>query len=580
MLPWQERQGAELGGKYALRGKDEAAPERADAGGVDRAGRDVLVLGIGMAAIIMFVGTGGHLMPQVVRSLQGIGLPPDRVLSTALLLNIALIIFGLRRYRDLTDEVRERRRAEETARELSERDPLTGCLNRRSIGPAADLLMQTCAERGELVAFIMIDVDNFKRINDANGHSAGDAILKECARRITALLPDRALAARLGGDEFACVVPFHSAMAARVEEFAEQITREVARPVSLADADVEVTVSVGLARSDLSSNLSRPVDAHELLHMADVAMYQSKKAGKNRSMWFEPPMESELRFRNDLESAMRAGIPAGEFVPFYEQQIDLSNGRIIGFEMLARWRSPQFGLVGPEVFIPVAEEIGVIGRLSECLIRQALIDARSWAPELTLSVNISPIQLRDPWFAQKLLKLLVEANFPPSRLEIEITESSLHENVGMVRSLITSLKNQGIAISLDDFGSGYSSLAQLRTLPFDRLKIDRSFVTAMPGNRDSATIVQAISSLGEGLGLPITAEGVENAEVQEHLQKMGQFMAQGYLYGRPETAEMTAERLSKLGLMAEPEPAAIALAVAVAIEPVSPDEQQPLSGAA
>jgi len=557
-----------LVGKYDSRGKRDEPAQHPDAASVNRADRDVLVLGIGMAAIIMFVGTGGHIMPQVVRSLQGIGLPPDRVLSTALLLNIALIIFGLRRYRDLTAEVHERRRAEKTARELAETDPLTGCLNRRSIAPATEALMKACAERGELVAFIMIDIDNFKRVNDANGHGTGDVILKECARRIGALLPDRALLARLGGDEFACVVPFHSGMAERVDEFADRVTSEVARPVVLDDLTIEVTVSVGLARSDTSCDLTRAVDAQELLHMADVAMYQAKKAGKNRHCWFERPMESELRFRSELEQAMRTGIPAGEFVPFYEQQIDLRTGRIAGFEMLARWQSPRFGLVGPEVFIPVAEEIGLIADLSEMLIRQALADAREWAPELTLSVNISPIQLRDPWFAQKLLKLLIEANFPPSRLEIEITESCLHENVGLVRSLITSLKNQGVTISLDDFGSGYSSLAQLRSLPFDRLKIDRSFVTAMPGNRDSATIVQAITSLGAGLGLPITAEGVENLEVAEQLQGMGQFTAQGYHYGRPEPADKTRARLGALGMLAE------------AGRPGALTEPQPLSGAA
>lgn len=520
---------------------------------VDRAERDVVVLGIGMAAIIMFVGTGSNIMPQVVRSLQGIGLPPDRLLSNALLLNIALIIFGLRRYRDLAAEVKERRRAEEKARELAETDPLTGCLNRRSIGPATDDLMKTCAERGERVAFVMIDVDNFKRINDANGHSTGDAILRTCAARIGELIPERGLFARLGGDEFACVIPFHPGMADRIDELAERLIQEVARPVLLADLKVEVTVSVGLARSDLSPDLARTVDAQELLHMADVAMYQAKKGGKNRYCWFENPMESELRYRSDLERAMREGLLAREFVPFYEQQIDMASGRIVGFEMLARWQSPRFGLIGPEVFIPVAEEIGLIAELSEQLIRQALADAREWAPHLNLSVNISPIQLRDPWFAQKLLKMLVEANFPPSRLEIEITETCLHDNLGLVRSLITSLKNQGVAISLDDFGAGYSSLSQLRSLPFDRLKIDRSFVTAMPGNRDNATIVQAITSLGTGLGLPITAEGVESNEVVAELAKLGHFMGQGYLYGRPEPARETRNRLRKLGLLAEGE---------------------------
>jgi EAL domain-containing protein (putative c-di-GMP-specific phosphodiesterase class I) len=168
-----------------------------------------------------------------------------------------------------------------------------------------------------------------------------------------------------------------------------------------------------------------------------------------------------------------------------------------------------------------------------------------------LSVNISPVQLRDPWFAQKILKLLVEANFPPSRFEIEITESSLHENIGLVRSMITSLKNQGVQVSLDDFGTGYSSLTQLRSLPFDRIKIDRSFVTSLPGNRESATIVQSIVSLGDGLGLPITAEGIENEEVLAELRRFGNFKGQGYLYGRPATAEATGAELAQLDLLLE-----------------------------
>jgi diguanylate cyclase (GGDEF)-like protein len=513
------------------------------------AGRDLLLLCISMAAIIMFVGTGGVVMPQIVRSLQGIGVGPDRLLSNALLLNIALIIFGWRRYRALADEVRERSHAEAQARFLAETDPLTGCLNRRSIGPATNELLESCSERGELVAFIMLDVDNFKRINDFNGHSTGDAILKECARRIKTLMPNRGVLARLGGDEFACVLPFDPTQADRVDQFAERLIEEVARPVQTGDVTVEVTVSLGLTRSDFSVGDNVAVHAQELLHMADVAMYQAKKGGKNRYFWFETPMESELRFRNEIETGIRHGIGHGEFVPYYEQQIDLKTGQIAGFEMLARWHSPTLGNIGPEVFIPIAEEIGVIAELSEAIIRQALQDAKAWDPSLTLSVNISPIQLRDPWFAQKLLKLLVEANFPPSRLEIEITESCLHENLGLVRSLVGSLRNQGISISLDDFGTGYSSLAQLRSLPFDRIKIDRSFVATLPNNRDSATIIQAITSLGEGLGLPITAEGIESTEVAEELQRFGEFKGQGYLYGRPESAGQTVDRLGKMGLL-------------------------------
>ena len=209
------------------------------------------------------------------------------------------------------------------------------------------------------------------------------------------------------------------------------------------------------------------------------------------------------------------------------------------------------GLVSPDIFIPIAEEIGVIAEMSEHLIAQALRDASTWAPSLTLSVNISAIQLRDPWFAQRILKLLVEANFPASRLEIEITESCLHENIGMVRSLITSLKNQGVAISLDDFGTGYSSLAQLSSLPFDRIKIDRSFVSSINASKDATTIIKSITSLGEGMNLPITAEGIESREVLDELRTIGKFKGQGYLYGRPIDAKSVAILLAEKGLLVQ-----------------------------
>jgi EAL domain-containing protein (putative c-di-GMP-specific phosphodiesterase class I) len=195
------------------------------------------------------------------------------------------------------------------------------------------------------------------------------------------------------------------------------------------------------------------------------------------------------------------------------------------------------------MFIPLAEDLGVIGELSENLIRQALEDAKSWDPGLTLSANISPIQLRDPWFAQKLLRLLTECGFPPSRFEIEITESCLHENIAVVRSIITSLKNQGIKVSLDDFGTGYSSLAQLRALPFDRLKIDRSFVTELANEGANAELVSAIVALGRGLGLPIVAEGIENGEALAALRELGELKGQGYHYGQPEDGDATLQRL-------------------------------------
>jgi diguanylate cyclase (GGDEF)-like protein len=533
-----------------------------------KAERDLAALGIAVAAIVMFVGIGGSVLTQVVRSTFGSGESPDQLLTSALLLNIALIIFGWRRYRELTDEVSERRKAEDQARLLAETDPLTGCLNRRSIAPATDRLIAEAQESGEAVAFMMVDLDKFKQINDVNGHGVGDAVLRECAERMVRLMPDRALLARLGGDEFACVVPFDPRRPEQIDRLATAVTEEIARPISAESLTLETSVSLGIARNDgPQADCDSPPAAQHLMHMADIAMYHAKKQGRNRYFWFEPAMESDLRLRSELESGIRRGIQRGEFVPYYEQQIHLGSGELVGFEMLARWAAPSGKVVGPDVFIPIAEEIGMISALSESVIAQALQDAKAWSPRLTLSVNVSPIQLRDPWFAQKLLKLLVEANFPPERLDVEITESCLHENVAVVRTLMDSLRNQGIRVSLDDFGTGYSSLAQLRSLPFDTIKIDRSFVTNLAESSDSEAIVKAITSLGAGLGMPLTAEGVETEAVLKQLQAYGDYKGQGYFYGRPEPAEAILTLLAERNLLAaSPQPDQVARPAALAGE--------------
>jgi len=508
-----------------------------------RAQRDVVALGIAVASIILFVGIAGQVMPQVVRSWLGLAHPPDVMLTNALLLNIALVIFGWRRYEELRREVGVRREAEEKARVLAETDPLTGCRNRRGITLAIGQMLRDAAQRGDEVALFLIDLDNFKAINDRCGHSAGDKVLVETAQRIQRLVPRDGICARMGGDEFACAFPVTTGDRAHADRIAADFLGAISSPITIGDMTIDVTVSVGLASSRQPGTVTGVPDAEMLIHWADIAMYHAKRHGRDRHAWFEPQMESDVRFRHALETGLRRGIAAGEFVPYYEQQIDIQTGKLVGFEMLARWQSPDFGLVTPEMFIPLAEEIGVIGELSENLIRQALQDAKSWDEELTLSVNISPIQLRDPWFAQKLLRLLTEAGFPPCRFEIEITESCLHENIAVVRAIITSLKNQGIKISLDDFGTGYSSLAQLRALPFDRLKIDRSFVTELASEGANSQLVSAIVALGRGLGLPIVAEGIENSEALTVLQQLGDLKGQGYHYGRPEDAEATLQRL-------------------------------------
>ncbi|UVI38573.1 putative bifunctional diguanylate cyclase/phosphodiesterase [Qipengyuania spongiae] len=514
--------------------------------------RDVVALGIAFAAMILFVGTGGKVIPQLVAAWRGIAVQPDLLLTNALILNVALIILGCNRYRSLHRELLARRVSEEEARRLADIDPLTNCYNRRSFGPAMERQLAAARENGRAVSVILVDLDNFKQVNDINGHSVGDRVLQTAAERMADTLPADALLARLGGDEFACSVFHAPSNRDGIERLAARLIDRVGKPIDTDDLSIDVTISVGIASSDIvDREQGAPASPQQIMQKADIAMYQAKKAGKNRQFWFEPSMEYELRFRNELESGIRRGIAKGEFVPYYEQQIDLDTGKLVGFEMLARWHSPDLGTVNPDIFIPVAEDIGVIAQLSESLIAQTIEDAKQWHPSLTISVNISPVQLRDPWFSQKLLKILVQHNFPPSRLEIEITESCLHDDIGLVRTMISSLRNQGMRISLDDFGTGYSSLAQLRSLPFDRLKIDRSFIREVHKSQASSKLVDAIVSMGDGLDMPITAEGIESGEILAALKRVGRLKGQGYHYGRPEPAEEVTKRLAEASLLAE-----------------------------
>jgi len=507
--------------------------------------RDIVALGIIAAALIMFVGHAAAAVPGILRFIEGNGEGPAAYLASALLLNTALILFGWRRHSELTKEIHARRMAEQQARELAFTDPLTGSLNRRSIGPEVDrLVTEASASANEYaaVAFVMLDLDHFKQINDLNGHRAGDTLLVTLAERVRCALPPGSMLARLGGDEFACAIPYDRRDAAAIDRVACSIISAAREPFDVPGGQLAISISVGIAcSSGLPDNCESA--AEEMLHMADMAMYHAKKNGRNRYDWFEPKMEQDLRSRAELENGILAGIARGEFIPYYEQQVDIVSGKLTGFEMLARWQSPHLGLVGPDRFIPVAEELGVISDLSESVIAQALRDARDWSSHLTLAVNISPVQMRDPWFAQRLLKLMAEANFPPDRLEIEITEMCLNENIGLVRSLITSLKNQGVTVSLDDFGVGYATLAQLRALPFDRIKIDRAFISRLARSEDTETVVSTIASIGEGMNLPVTAEGIENESLRNSLQRIGTFKGQGYFYGRPETAEQVRARL-------------------------------------
>ncbi|WP_374526601.1 putative bifunctional diguanylate cyclase/phosphodiesterase [Sphingopyxis sp.] len=510
----------------------------------ETARRDILAGGIVVAGILLFIGTGGSVMQSAVQLLIGIGGGPDRVLSVALILNVALILFGWRRYEDLNREIRERTEAEQRARYLADTDPLTGFLNRRALLARGQRLIAEATADRRHVALFLLDLDHFKTVNDIHGHAAGDRVLQVAAERITAVLPPNATKARLGGDEFVAMLPFDPAARANIDALAAALVAALDDKVAHDSQQIRVGASLGIA---LATDASMTMET--MVRQADIAMYHGKDEGRNRHIWFEQGMEMAVQVRNQIETGIRDGMPRGEFIPYFEPQVDIATGRLVGFEMLMRWESPEYGLIPPERFIPVAEESGLIGELSLQVIGRAMEIAKSWDPSIILAVNISPQQLKDPWFSQKLTKLLVEVGFPASQLEVEITESSLFENLPLVRSIVTSLKNQGVSLSLDDFGTGYSSLSHLRALPFDRIKIDRSFIAAMRGSADAQAIVVAIVRLGESLAMPITAEGVEDEATATELTRLGCSKGQGWYYGRAASAEDTARLLADRSLL-------------------------------
>jgi len=509
--------------------------------------KDLIVLLIALSLIGLILSFTGSYVDGVGATLTRFGADNSSVIVGLLLLNTALTIWGWRRYREAVRELVERTAAENHAFEASSIDPLTGFLNRRAFVQAAPDLIQSAQRRREALALLIVDLDGFKHVNEVHGHLTGDNLLRCTAETIERLLPKGGIAARLGGDEFALAFPFDPSQSAGVARTADALVERLGTPLNLAGVHTHVSASVGVARTggDCATVAS-------LLRRADIAMSAAKKLGRGRFVWFDASMERELEARNAIEEGLRAGIPKGEIVPYFEPQVDLVTQSLHGFEMLARWDHPERGIVGPEEFIPVAEEAGLIGDLSLAVLGRAFIEARGWDATLSLSVNISPVQLKDPWLAQKITKLLVETGFPPERLEIEITESSLFENLGLAHSIVSSLRNQGIRLALDDFGTGYSSLAHLRALPFERIKIDRSFIASVNDNPDSAAIVTAITRLAESLKLAVTAEGIEDETIEARLRSIGRYTGQGWLFGRPMPANEVRILLSRRGLLPSP----------------------------
>jgi diguanylate cyclase (GGDEF)-like protein len=479
------------------------------------------------AALALFIWIGGPALSLALESLSTGRAKLDSLTATTVLLNVSLIGLGWRRSRALAHERAARTNAEDRASAAAYRDFTTGLLNRRGFVLALEFHLP----REKRVGIALLDLDHFKRVNNAHGHAAGDAILQAVSDILKQEAPTGAEIGRLGGDEFAILVSGDDARREKVARLAEAILMRLREPLKGDGIDIQVGLSIGIVLGEDGSE-----NPSILMRRGDIALYEAKKAEHNQIAWFTAAMEEELQRRIKLEADMRAGIEAGQFVPFYQPQVDLLSGDIHGFEVLARWDHPEQGIIEPINFIPVAEATGMIGALSMSVMRQALLETLHWDRNILIAVNLSPVQLKDPLLAQRITKLLVETGFPAQRLELEITESSLFEDLDLALATIESLKNQGVTISLDDFGTGHSSLTQLQALPFDRIKIDRSFVISMIDNAESKAIVSAITSLGASLNLPVTAEGVENDAIQGSLQALGCSKGQGWHFGRPRRA--------------------------------------------
>jgi len=310
------------------------------------------------------------------------------------------------------------------------------------------------------------------------------------------------------------------------------LLRRVTTPLEEQGKYIQVGAFLGL-----SSASPRDSGIPDLLRRADIAMDHAKSARSARPMWFDSRMERELIAHSEIEQGIRFGLDHDQFLPYFEPQVDLATGRLTGFEVLARWDHPLTGIIAPDRFIAIAEEHNLIGRLSDQVVRKALAAAVDWDPALTLSINISPRQFTDSWLAQKIVRLLAESGFPAERLVVEVTESSLFGDIDLARTIVQSLKNQGIALALDDFGSGFSSLSHLSALPFDKIKIDRTFVASIGKNRQSAAIVRAVTTMAQALDVPVVAEGIEDAAAHETLLQMGCASGQGWYFGKPIAAE-------------------------------------------
>jgi diguanylate cyclase (GGDEF)-like protein len=428
-------------------------------------------------------------------------------------------------------DLRDRVAAEAKMRFLAHHDGLTGLLNRTSFGERLELELQLHRRKDDRFAVLALDLDRFKQVNDLLGHAAGDLLLKTVSERIAGKLDPEDVFARLGGDEFG-VICLSANRRADVAQLCEEIIEAVGQEILLEGQAAAVGVSIGVAMF--------PEDGDTVVLLernADAALYQAKHDGRGACRFFEASLGAKLRERQALEFDLRRALARGELSLVYQPQASTQTRTVFGFEALIRWTSPTRGCVPPSAFIPVAEETGLIVPIGEWVLRTACAEAARWSKPLQIAVNVSAMQLRSPALPRRCREILQEVGLEPERLELEITETALIEDLDRALNTLGQFKALGVKVAMDDFGTGYSSLSNLRAFPFDKIKIDRSFVHKVHENEHGATIVKAIIGLCHGLSLAVLAEGVETAEELRFLEREGCPQAQGYLFGRPGAIE-------------------------------------------
>ncbi|WP_456667920.1 bifunctional diguanylate cyclase/phosphodiesterase [Bradyrhizobium sp. USDA 3240] len=435
-------------------------------------------------------------------------------------------------------DVTEQRRSEAKITHMAQHDALTDLPNRVLLKEWMERALSGARCGGPSLAVLMLDLDRFKDVNDTLGHPAGDALLKSVAARLRRCVSDTTLVARLGGDEFA-VIDYVTDPVTEAGVLAERIRKALSEPIDLGDHRVTTTTSIGIAIAPRDGT-----DSDEVLRSADLALYSAKSGGRGSFRFFEPELDRQLQTRRSLERDMRSALANGEFELHYQPFINVASGETCGFEALLRWHHPQRGMVSPAQFIPLAEETGLIVPLGEWVLRTACAEAGKWPDDLKIAINLSPVQFRSPELVPVIVHALASSGVSPDRLELEVTETAIIQDSEAVFAALSQLHDLGVRIALDDFGTGYSSLSFLQKFPFDKVKIDRSFVSELAGATDeSRRIARAIVRFAVSLGKTTTAEGVETREQLDILRADACVEVQGFHFSPAVQSEKVAQMI-------------------------------------